>query len=182
MSSRKRVTKKSSTSRTAQLEEKLNDLVSLLQQSHNASPPVAGSSGGPKEPPTPAGSSGAATRDGRYPTSNTMTTPSDSEPQNAAAFQASDPSIDEAEQCLDTFRSIYLPAFPCLYIPPTMDAMTLRAQKPFLWLCIMAVTLPFPARQLALSERARAYVSQRLVIAQERNMDLLQGLIVFIGW
>lgn len=63
-----------------------------------------------------------------------------------------------------------------------MTAAALRVERPFLWLCIMDLTVTSNATQTLLRDRVRREVSERIVIQNERSMDLLQGLVAFLAW
>jgi hypothetical protein len=88
----------------------------------------------------------------------------------------------EAEECLRVFRAQYLPTFPCVYIPPSVTAEQLREEGPMLWLSIMVVTCQSPSRQVVLGDTLQRIVAQKVVIEHEKSMDILLGLIVFLGW
>ena len=89
---------------------------------------------------------------------------------------------EEAEQCLDTFKTLMLKFFPFLHIPQSMTARQLYGVRPFLWYCIMAISCKSTAKQVALSETVRRSIAQGIVMDHNRNIDLLLGLLVFIGW
>ena len=88
----------------------------------------------------------------------------------------------EAEECLRFFRTRYLSFFPCIYISEPVTAEQLRAERPFLWLAIMTVACQAAHRQLALGDTMQHIVAQKTLIEHEKNMDLVNGLIIFLGW
>ncbi|KAE8163279.1 hypothetical protein BDV40DRAFT_287875 [Aspergillus tamarii] len=91
-------------------------------------------------------------------------------------------NTNEGEELLLKFRTDLMPLFPFVIIPE-VSFVELRKQSPFFLLCIMTVCLDHkPTRQQKLELEARIVVSTRIVINMERDMDLLQGLLVHITW
>lgn len=103
----------------------------------------------------------------------------DSDPD--ATWRLPEPTPAEAETYLDKFR-LWLSHFPCILMPPEMTAARLKEEKPFLWLCIMNITSMSVPQHLLIKERVRSELASRIVMGQERGMDVLQGLVVYIGW
>ena len=93
-----------------------------------------------------------------------------------------DLSPAEAEGCFLLFRDEMLPHSPILYLPPTLTAAQLREERPFLWLTIMSISLRVFPQQTTVSEEVRATLAQKLLVEHERNLDLLQGLLVYMTW
>lgn len=188
---RKRSQKKVPGSRTAHLEEKLDDLVSLIRsqtavKGPNESPPV----------PTPA-SLGQSTSDG------TALPSSDSSPNTVGASAATcrawggktnpssssaDSELDyyvpenEAQERLDLFRRDYPQFGPIVYIPPKMTVKELQQTRPLLWISIMACTTRSTKESHLIGDKVRHIVSDRVVRQYDRSLDLLQGLLVFLCW
>ncbi|KAK5662324.1 hypothetical protein OQA88_8230 [Cercophora sp. LCS_1] len=92
------------------------------------------------------------------------------------------PTAHEAEQNLEAFRKCFLVFLPFAYIPPTMTARQLQQQNPFFWYNIMAVTCKNADRQLLMSDLIKKYMAQKVVIENEKSMDLLWGLVTFMSW
>ncbi|RAL03034.1 Zn(II)2Cys6 transcription factor domain-containing protein [Aspergillus ibericus CBS 121593] len=93
---------------------------------------------------------------------------------------APEPSPQEA---LDIFRNQMLKYFPFLHI--SGDAQRLREERPFLFLCIMAVTARSTSTKLALGGKIRRTATERLYLSNEPgavNIDLLLGLLTFLAW
>ena len=63
-----------------------------------------------------------------------------------------------------------------------MTAKQLREWNPFLWLNIMAVTARTPGQQSTMSDYIKRFVAQKMVVHNEKNLDLLLGLLVFVNW
>jgi hypothetical protein len=88
----------------------------------------------------------------------------------------------EAEDALETFKSSYLPWFPFVLIPDSMTAEQLRNVRPFLWLNIMLVTSRSSPQYQRMGDIVRRELSEAMVMDSEKSLDLLLGMIVFLGW
>jgi hypothetical protein len=93
-----------------------------------------------------------------------------------------EPSPVDAEEYLINFRTCKLKYFPFIYIPSTTRAQQLRQERPFLWLCIMAVGSKSKSQQQILGSKIRQKIAHELVVQSERNVDLLLGILAFLGW
>ncbi|KGO65244.1 hypothetical protein PITC_072390 [Penicillium italicum] len=92
-----------------------------------------------------------------------------------------EPSPMEAEENLTNFQTSKLPYFPFVYIPFKTSSELLRRERPFLWLCVMAVSSKSTAQQQILGTRIRQTIGQQMVVNSEKNIDLLLGLLTFIA-
>ena len=88
----------------------------------------------------------------------------------------------EAEEHLRLFRERYLHCFPCLYIPPDMTSDELREEKPVTWFTIMMMSCQTSSLQFAMGAIWQDVISQKIVVEHEKSIDLLQGLVIFLGW
>lgn len=88
----------------------------------------------------------------------------------------------KAEFFLEKFRTLHLKFFPFFHIPAEMTALQLQAERPFLWLNIRAVCTQSVAEQSALGVRIREIIAKEVVVECERSIDLLLGLLCYIGW
>ncbi|KAI3339851.1 hypothetical protein F4824DRAFT_39554 [Ustulina deusta] len=89
-------------------------------------------------------------------------------------------SAPEAEETLALFRRHHLVFFPFVYLPP--DMTYLQRDRPYLWLNICAICSKSPIKQAALARQSREEIAHRLLIACERNIDMLLGTLCFLGW
>ncbi|KAF5026301.1 hypothetical protein F66182_1623 [Fusarium sp. NRRL 66182] len=205
---RKRVTKKSSSSRTAQLEEKLEDLVTILRaaqpsnghlQHSNAAEANSLLSSHSTDHITSRLDSLATAAASSFSSSETQHrsyamphdcgsrnavdshthTPASSHSEDTSALP--EPTPQEAEGYLDKFRE-WLKHFPCVVLPQDTTAESLRKEKPFLWLCLMNITSMSVDQQMKMKDRVRQEVATRIIVNHERSMDVLQGLICYISW
>lgn len=181
--------KPAATSQTSRLEEKIDSLVSLMKvggQTGVALPQVINSAEASSKldinqkkdlaPSSEDGSPWNCPDGDQNTTSTTATTDSICSPG------ISDLSSHESEECLNHFRTFKLQYFPFVHIPPEKSAGQLRKERPFLWLCVMAISTKSTARQHDLGLKIRQIVAQEMVVQSDESIDLLLGLLTFIGW
>lgn len=205
MAVRRRNPKKPTTSKSARLEEKLDGLVSLLKAGAQSDATVTDSQAiaatydsahhssvrtNDKSSPNSQSniSSTTSALDDQLPNPPVLATGS-IECQGTLNISSpsllsdtADPSPLEAEQCLTIFRNHKTEYFPFVHIPPTTTANQLRRERPFLWLCVMMVASRSISQQLVLGNKVRDKLAQEMVIKSEQNVDLLLGLLAYIGW
>lgn len=199
---RKRTAKRASSSRTAQLEEKLDDLVSILRATQHPGQQSALPLPDPPHLPAVSSTSSYPTRLHSLATAAVTTPPflpagvfglvtSGAQDSQSLAGQhrhgscdisrQPEPTPTEAEGYLIKFRA-WLKNFPFMVLPPDLTAEKLRAERPFLWLCIMNITSMSVPQQHIMRERVRQEAAQKIVISLERSMDVLLGLTCYLGW
>ncbi|KAH7304526.1 hypothetical protein B0I35DRAFT_444970 [Stachybotrys elegans] len=83
----------------------------------------------------------------------------------------------EAGSGLEIFRREMMQFFPFVAIPTGMTREMLVVQKPMLCMAIDVVT-----QQADLSTTFREKMSQRVVINGEKDLDLLQSILVYLAW
>ncbi|CAG9989781.1 unnamed protein product [Clonostachys byssicola] len=93
------------------------------------------------------------------------------------------PPPDTDDNLLDLYRRELMPLNPFVVVPPTINAAGLAETKPFLMAAIKTVASFRSLRSM----RAQTYylmkhLSDHILIRSERSLDLLQGLIVIISW
>ena len=204
------VRKKSSrkgASRTAQLEEKLDDLVTLLRSSTARSGLAAASlleaAGGGGDADAAGtrtaeallrlgqashqhhagGGDSPSDTDGLIPTPATTTTPHvQHTPDSVDQHPNDDVSPFEAEECLEHFRVQKCKYFPFIFLPATVTAAELRRERPYLFLAILAASVKSASRQAAIGARLRRLYADKLIVEHERSLDLMLSLICFLGW
>jgi hypothetical protein len=191
---RRRNSRRPPATKKARLEEKLDTLVSLIKAGASTSAattsllPTASSNGN-----TPHGISRTQTdisADGQANSSSSSSVISQHNrhmPEEGISSTDStdfsyEPSPLEAEQCLTNFQTYYVKYFPVVEISGTTTAERLRQERPFLWLCIMAVGSRSTSKQQTLRRKIRQIVAEEMVVQTNRSIDLLQGILVFVGW
>lgn len=75
------------------------------------------------------------------------------------------------------------PYFPFVVFSHDTDAQTLRRDSPFLFLAIMTASVEDQIiLQKTLWLEIREIIGRRIVVAGEKSLDLLQGLLVHVCW
>lgn len=92
------------------------------------------------------------------------------------------PDAFEAAEDLVTFRKNMLIFLPFVYLPPTMTSERLKALHPFLWFSVMTVTCKKVDRRLAMCDAVKKFLAHKMMVEHEKSLDLLLGLLVFLGW
>lgn len=92
-------------------------------------------------------------------------------------------SLDEAELLLQTYRAQLADNFPYVVITEEMTLPKLRRHSPMLLLAIL-VTASWRdrPRQEVLNREYLRLLSDELIVQGSRDLDLLQGLMVFLNW
>lgn len=93
-----------------------------------------------------------------------------------------EPSSDEAEECLNIFRTHMMTYFPFIIIPGSTTAHELRHDRPFLWTCIMSISSKSSLQQMALAKEVRITMGREILVEGKNNLDLLLGILTFIAW
>lgn len=89
----------------------------------------------------------------------------------------------QAASSLQNYREHFFLHFPFIVIPEHITAQLLFETKPTLFRSIMLVAAPLPIPRLTKMKRnVIAYISQHILVENERNLDLLEGLIVLLAW
>ncbi|PWY79527.1 hypothetical protein BO94DRAFT_588109 [Aspergillus sclerotioniger CBS 115572] len=193
------------TPKTTRLEDKLEDLVSLLragvqpgnisttmlkhlaQPSDNQKPTSnAASPLGPSDTSISSsrpGSVYAPHGNGAASTPEASLLDGGSISSGTSAENEMEPTGVQAEGYLTFYITQMLPFFPCMYIPPGTTSQKLRRDRPFSWLCIMAVACKSSAQRRVLFDRIKQIAAQKLVHEYScRDLDVLQGILIYLGW
>ncbi|CAK7229003.1 hypothetical protein SCUCBS95973_007070 [Sporothrix curviconia] len=88
----------------------------------------------------------------------------------------------EAEEALQRFCTRKLKYFPFVHIPPMLSAARLQQTRPLLWLSIMACSARSAELQTRLCLRLRQQIAEQAVVNHQRSIDLLLGVVGFLGW
>jgi hypothetical protein len=187
----------------ARLEERVEDLLGLLSQRNQSS--ASGNAGQaepiltvgqqPLEIPTPdtASNSDSGSRRDCQPeltstTSSITTAPiiyyqEAEQPRRPDIIDSGVLTLPEADAMLDRYRTFKTPQFPFVVIPPDVDADFLRRKSPFLFLTVMSACYESDlTMQHKLRAEIKSEICRRLMMNEERSLDLLQGLLVHICW
>ncbi|KAG0650461.1 hypothetical protein D0Z07_2967 [Hyphodiscus hymeniophilus] len=205
---RRRGHRKPAVSKASRLEEKLDSLVSLIKAGAQTGAVVTF----PSVPPVTIGSNSCgnilmtagnsiltenksegspfSSSSNEYTESVPVSTPATEDSASSSFNQISscyhattgEPSPTEEAKYFSNFQTYKSKYFPYVYIPSTTTVHQLRQERPFLWLCIMAVGSDSISQQQVLSTKVRQTISQEMIAKSETNIDLLLGLLTFIGW
>ncbi|EGX93285.1 hypothetical protein CCM_04658 [Cordyceps militaris CM01] len=92
-------------------------------------------------------------------------------------------SMKEADAAIRLYRTAYMPYFPFVPIPVTMTAAELHDSAPFFARTLLQMTVPAPASVQKEAQRFfRQQLAQHVVVNQERRLELLQAILVFVAW
>ncbi|KAL2826447.1 hypothetical protein BDW59DRAFT_65165 [Aspergillus cavernicola] len=89
---------------------------------------------------------------------------------------------DEAEMALYTFRTEMAPYFPFIVVHPHTTVSEMRRAKPFLFDAIAMVSCLDADRQSEMAHMVSEHIGTLIITKGERNLDLLQGLLVCLAW
>lgn len=106
-------------------------------------------------------------------------TESDLSNSRYAFGDAAESSPIEAEETLSLFNTCRATNFPFVFIPATTTAQQLRQEKPFLWLCIMAVASRSTAQQQVLGKRVREILAQEMLLQSGQSIDLFLVILAY---
>ena len=192
MTVRRRNPKKPSLIKTAQLEEKGDNLLSLLQAGaqsealpHYRSNQINNNASLHIQSEGKSVASGLDDHPPDLPVLTPGATDSEGTSSKSPVSLLSNPvgpSPVEAEQYLTTFHNYKAKYFPFVYIPSTTTAQQLRQERPFLWLCIMTIASRSTSHQQILGSQIQNVVAQEMLIKSGQSIDLLLGLLAYIGW
>ncbi|RKL44181.1 hypothetical protein BFJ72_g3914 [Fusarium proliferatum] len=92
-------------------------------------------------------------------------------------------SLPEAQSLLDNYRSKAVEHFPFVPISSDTTIASLRATKPFLFMCIVA-TMKFDNCNIQhqIGEEIRNQAHQRVLMQSESTLEILQGLLIYLSW
>ncbi|RAK73383.1 Zn(II)2Cys6 transcription factor domain-containing protein, partial [Aspergillus fijiensis CBS 313.89] len=89
----------------------------------------------------------------------------------------------QAEECLTAFLTQKLPYLPFIHFPSGTTARRLQRERPFTWLCVMAVASKSAKQRSALCDKVKEIVARKAVLDYGgRDLDLLLGILIFIAW
>lgn len=101
---------------------------------------------------------------------------------NTALSVRLEPSIEEAEEYLTIFKMHMMHYSPFMSIDAKTTARELRQERPFLWLCIMAISSKSTEQQKALGREFRLTVGREMLLEGKNNLDLLVGILTHVAW
>jgi hypothetical protein len=92
-------------------------------------------------------------------------------------------SLEEARSYFDIYRREFMPNYPFFILPEDLDPRTLYATSRCLfWTILAAVTPQSSATQQGVENWFRQYIADRMVVKQEKNLSLLQAILLHLAW
>ncbi|KAL7948591.1 hypothetical protein V8C42DRAFT_351640 [Trichoderma barbatum] len=92
-------------------------------------------------------------------------------------------SLEEVVSYFDIYRREFMPNYPFVIIPENLDPRALYASSRCLfWTIMAAVTPQSSATQQGVENWFRQYIADRMVVKQERNLAILQALLLHLAW
>ena len=90
---------------------------------------------------------------------------------------------DVADNLLYQFREQSMTYFPFVAIPPSWTASDLEKEKPLLWRVIIMITYnQNTSLQALLGKTLIEELTARLLLRGDKNIELLQSLLLFTAW
>jgi hypothetical protein len=84
---------------------------------------------------------------------------------------------------LDKYKKVHSTFFPFVIVEPNVDAATLRREFPTVFLAIVATCLDSDHMlQRRIGVEVKKVLCERVLVDNERNLDLLSGILVYLGW
>lgn len=194
--------------RVAQLEQKLDGLVTLLTSKQTSSQILAlDQASAALIPRSPVSLDSSASTGGRFsartesvnlegistaPTSldGSIGLPDLRSPVTAAMLSLTspapsqlEPNEQEGENLLLEYKTNLAEQFPFVVLPQNSISQNLHHEKPLLWKAIMVASWHDNShRQMALGSSLTEDLMMRLLFRAEKSLDLLQSLLVLIAW
>lgn len=89
----------------------------------------------------------------------------------------------QAARILHIYRTKYTPNFPFIPIPESITINELYQQRPMVFRSIMLIAAPLPApREETIKNEVLEYLGSKLLVADSRTLDTLQGILICIAW
>lgn len=92
-------------------------------------------------------------------------------------------SMEEATMLLDRYKRFLASSMPFVVLEEGIDAWSLTHTKPFLMQVIAAVAYfhDLPKQQVMVKDLMRQ-ISEKLIIRNEKSLEVLQGMLILIAW
>ncbi|KAM0435910.1 hypothetical protein ACHAPT_002802 [Fusarium lateritium] len=175
--------KRGKSTRVAQLEKKIDGIVSLLAAQRKGLSPLTPESPQdvPVQHPIPEDIQADSLTADPLPT-HIVGRPDD-DYADLELFPGFRITHDEATKRLEVYRRDYVPQFPFVPMPDCLASHEFYAESRFLFWTILAVVSPLKEKvQMDFKAWFRKYLAEHLVINQERSLDILQGILVYLAW
>ncbi|KAI6767389.1 hypothetical protein HG530_005398 [Fusarium avenaceum] len=89
----------------------------------------------------------------------------------------------QAAEYLNSYRRDYVPHFPFVAMPEHMTSHELFVESSLLFWTVMAVVSPLEDKvQMEFKLWFRKYLAEHLVVRQEKSVDILQAILIYLAW
>ncbi|KAI8662450.1 Zn(2)-C6 fungal-type domain-containing protein [Fusarium sp. Ph1] len=169
--------------RVAQLEKKIDGIVSLLAAQKGLSPltPESPQDVPAQQQPIPEDIQTVQLAPDRLPPP--IIGRSDDDYADLELFPGFRITHDEATKRLEVYRRDYVPEFPFVPMPNSLASHEFYSESRFLFWTILAVVSPLKEKvQMDFKAWFRKYLAEHVVMGQERSLDILQGILVYLAW
>lgn len=179
-------------SKTARVEEKLDNILGMLQTGGIIPANIINNNHQPAANVVRE-SSGLISRDldNHMPSATTQLTPETNsleypgDHSSRSSIGDFSLTLTQAEKNPTAFKNQKSKYFPFIYIPATTTAEQLRLQRPFLYTCIMAISSQPTVQQQALNLKVKELIALQMLhepVHSSNGLDMLLGLLAYIGW
>lgn len=169
-------------SRVAQLEEKLDNIVSLLATSNH---PQAAKITSPLTPTSPEASQRPVQQEEHYEPCISESFPPGTV-ENRAVFELNaniSVTREQATLYLNTYRKDFVPNFPFVALPSRLTPQELYVKSRVLFWAIMGAVAPMSGdTQHEVKSWFRRYMAEHMVVQQEKELGMLQAILVHLAW
>lgn len=168
----------------AQLEKKIDGIVSLLAAQKGLSPLTPES---PQDVPSqqqtiPEDIQAVPLAQDRLPPPPIIGRP-DEDYADLELFPGFRITHDEAAKRLEVYRRDYVPEFPFVPMLDSLASHEFYSESRFLFWTILAAVSPLKEKvQMEFKAWFRKYLAEHVVMGQERSLDILQGILVYLAW
>jgi hypothetical protein len=92
-------------------------------------------------------------------------------------------SLSDASVLFNRYIRLMAPSMPFVVIPDGTDPWELAEQKPFLMQVITTVASfhDLPTQQVMVKGMMRQ-ISEKLLMRNEKSLEILQGMLILIAW
>ncbi|KAF4998285.1 hypothetical protein FGRMN_3334 [Fusarium graminum] len=92
-------------------------------------------------------------------------------------------SQQQAAEGINVYRRDYVPNFPFVPVPEHITSHELYSESSLLFWTILAVVSPLEEKvQLGFKLWFRRYLAEHVIVQQEKTLDILQSILIYLGW
>ncbi|ESU11670.1 hypothetical protein FGSG_12782 [Fusarium graminearum PH-1] len=92
-------------------------------------------------------------------------------------------SHQQASERLALYTRDYVPHFPFVPLPGAITSQELYIESSLLFWTILAVVSPLEDKvQMEFKAWFRKYLAEHVIVRQEKSVDILQAILVYLGW